>query len=50
MVTRRSFLAYTGGTALTLFAFDKFGIKQALAAIPAARWMRAEFRSSSHPC
>jgi hypothetical protein len=34
MVTRRSFLAYTGGTALTLFAYDKFGIRQALAAIP----------------
>ena len=33
MVTRRTFLAYTGGTALTLFAYDRFGIKQALAAI-----------------
>jgi len=34
MVTRRKFLAYTGGTALTLFATDKFGIKRALAQIP----------------
>ncbi len=34
MVTRRSFLAYTGGTALTLFATGKFGIRQALAQIP----------------
>ena len=34
MVTRRTFLAYTGGTALTLFAYNRFGIKQALAQIP----------------
>jgi FtsP/CotA-like multicopper oxidase with cupredoxin domain len=34
MVTRRTFLAYTGGTALTLFATGKFGIRQALAQIP----------------
>jgi len=34
MVTRRSFLAYTGGSALTLFTYDKFGIKQALAQVP----------------
>ncbi|MCU0874721.1 MAG: multicopper oxidase [Pirellulaceae bacterium] len=34
VVTRRTFLAYTGGTGLTLFAYDKFGIKQALAQIP----------------
>lgn len=34
MVTRRSFLAYTGGTALTLFVYNKFGIRQALAQIP----------------
>ena len=34
MATRRTFLAYTGGTALTLFAYGKFGIKQALAQIP----------------
>jgi len=34
MVSRRSFLAYTGGTALTLFVYDKFGIRQALAQIP----------------
>jgi spore coat protein A len=31
--TRRSFLAYTGGTALTLFAYGKFGIKEAIAQI-----------------
>ncbi len=34
MVSRRSFLAYTGGTALTLFAYDKFGIRKVLAQIP----------------
>ncbi len=34
MVTRRVFLAYSGGTALTLFAYDKVGIKQALAQVP----------------
>ena len=34
MLTRRTFLAYTGGTALTLFAVDQFGVKQALAVIP----------------
>jgi len=34
MVSRRSFLAYSGGTALTLFAYDKFGIRQVLAQIP----------------
>ena len=34
MVTRRNFLAYTGGTALTLFAYDKYGISQALARLP----------------
>jgi len=34
MVTRRSFMAYAGGTALTLFAYDKFGTRQALAQIP----------------
>jgi FtsP/CotA-like multicopper oxidase with cupredoxin domain len=34
MATRRSFLKYTGATAMTLFAYDKFGIKQAIAAIP----------------
>lgn len=34
MVTRRAFLKYTGGTALTLFAFDKFGCRKAMAQIP----------------
>ncbi|MGR9108078.1 MAG: multicopper oxidase family protein [Gammaproteobacteria bacterium] len=34
MITRRSFLKYTGGTALTLFAFNKFGIRKAFAQIP----------------
>jgi FtsP/CotA-like multicopper oxidase with cupredoxin domain len=34
MVTRRGFLAYTGGTALTLFAYDRFGTRQALAQVP----------------
>ena len=34
MLTRRSFLAYTGGTALTLFVQGRFGIKRALASIP----------------
>jgi spore coat protein A len=31
MVTRRSFLAYTGGTALTLYGYDRFGVRQAYA-------------------
>ena len=34
MVSRRSFLAHTGGTTLTLFAYNKFGVKEAVAAIP----------------
>ena len=35
MVSRRTFLKYTGGTALTLFAFSKLGgLRQALAQIP----------------
>ena len=34
MVSRRAFLKYTGATALTLFAYDRFGIAKALAAIP----------------
>ena len=33
MVTRRTFLKYTSATALTLFAYNKFGIKEAIAAI-----------------
>jgi spore coat protein A, manganese oxidase len=33
MITRRTFLKYTGGT-LTLFAFDRLGIPQAIAQIP----------------
>ena len=31
MITRRTFLKYTGGTTLTLFAVSKFGIFQAIA-------------------
>jgi FtsP/CotA-like multicopper oxidase with cupredoxin domain len=34
MLTRRTFLKYTGGTALTLFVFNKFGIPKAIAQIP----------------
>jgi FtsP/CotA-like multicopper oxidase with cupredoxin domain len=34
MVTRRSFLKYTGGSALTLFAFKRLGIAEAIAQIP----------------
>jgi FtsP/CotA-like multicopper oxidase with cupredoxin domain len=34
MITRRTFLKYTGGTALTLFAFNKFGVAKAIAQIP----------------
>ncbi|HET9881105.1 MAG TPA: bilirubin oxidase, partial [Candidatus Binatia bacterium] len=34
MITRRAFLKYTGGTALTLFAFNKFGLPKAIAQIP----------------
>jgi FtsP/CotA-like multicopper oxidase with cupredoxin domain len=34
MATRRAFMKYTGGTALTLFAFNKFGIPRAIAQIP----------------
>jgi FtsP/CotA-like multicopper oxidase with cupredoxin domain len=34
MVTRRYFLKYTAGSALTLFAFNKFGIAEAIAQIP----------------
>ena len=34
MFNRRSFLKYTGGTTLTLFTYGKFGVKEALAAIP----------------
>ena len=33
MITRRAFLKYTSGTALTLFAFNKFGIPKAIAQI-----------------
>jgi spore coat protein A, manganese oxidase len=33
MITRRAFLKYTGGTALTLFAFNKFGFPKAIAQI-----------------
>ena len=34
MITRRAFLKYTGGTALTLFAFNKLGLPKAIAQIP----------------
>ena len=34
MATRRSFIAYTGGTTLGLFAYNRFGVKEAIAAIP----------------
>ena len=34
MISRRSFLAYSGGTSLTLYVFNKFGIPAAKAAIP----------------
>ena len=33
MISRRTFLKYTGGTALTWFALDKFGVLQALGQI-----------------
>jgi hypothetical protein len=33
MITRRAFLKYTGGTVLTLFAFNKFGVPKAIAQI-----------------
>ena len=34
MITRRTFLKYTGGTALTWYALNKFGILKTLAQIP----------------
>ena len=34
MITRRVFLKYTSGTALTLFAFNKFRVLKAIAQIP----------------
>ena len=34
MITRRTFLKYTGGTALTWYALNKFGILQAIAQLP----------------
>ena len=34
MITRREFLKYTGGTALTLFACNRFGVLKAIAQIP----------------
>jgi spore coat protein A len=34
MITRRMFLKYTGSTALTLYAFNKFGTLKAIAQIP----------------
>jgi FtsP/CotA-like multicopper oxidase with cupredoxin domain len=34
MLTRRAFLKYTAGSALTLFAFNKLGIAEAIAQIP----------------
>ena len=34
MITRRLFLKYTGGTALTLFAVDNCGVLKAIKDIP----------------
>ncbi len=34
MLNRRGFLKYTGGTTLALFAYNKFGVREAVAAIP----------------
>jgi FtsP/CotA-like multicopper oxidase with cupredoxin domain len=34
MITRRTFLKYTGGTALTWYAFTKLGVLKAIAQIP----------------
>ena len=34
MITRRTFLRYTAGTALTWYAFNKFGVLKTLAQIP----------------
>jgi hypothetical protein len=34
MITRRTFLKYTAGTALTWYAFNKFGVLKTLAQIP----------------
>ena len=34
MITRRTFLKYTAGTALTWYAFNKFGLPKAIAQIP----------------
>src|SRR4030095_2529075 len=34
MITRRTFLKYTGGTVLTWFAVDQFGVLKAIAQIP----------------
>lgn len=34
MVTRRTFLKYTGSTVLTLFAFNRFGVSKAIAQLP----------------
>ena len=34
MITRRSFLKYTGGTALTWYIFNKFGVLKAIAQVP----------------
>ena len=34
MISRRTFLKYTAGTTLTWYAFNRFGILQAIAQIP----------------
>ena len=34
MISRRTFLKYTAGTALTWYAFNRFGIPKAIAQIP----------------
>ena len=34
MITRRTFLKYTGGTALTWYAFNELGVLKAIAQVP----------------
>ena len=51
MATRRKFLAYTGGTALTLYGYDRFGTRQAYAAgIPGGTLDPAVSANSSRRC
>jgi hypothetical protein len=47
MVSRRTFIKYTGGTALTLFAYSRLGgLRQAIAQIPGGSLDPRRFRSS----